>query len=276
MKIYAASIWTLSTAFLLWGPLWAQKYKLGDTVSERVKEEKKPASPKKEKFSLKQKKILTFEVAEEFYQKGLQALKEGKLEEAESFFNRTVVLNPGHQKAQEGLQVISRTHEKQESPPKTEDPKVALLQKLSADLDEATQEKKWYEASKIVREILAVEPAHETALQTKVLINKKLFAKFRKNGEAHEKKENPQKAVAAYKKALMFKNSLALAQKIESLEKKIEKANLQQSEAFYIEALKANQDGDTEKAVNFAQKSLDLNPSNFQAERMLQRLQLKH
>jgi tetratricopeptide (TPR) repeat protein len=53
-------------------------------------------------------------------------------------------------------------------------------------------------------------------------------------------------------------------------------ADRQKSDQLYIEALSANQTGNTEEAIRLCKESLALNPNNPQAKRMLDRLSAKN
>ena len=258
--------WLIVLIVLLTVPpsLWAQKYKLGepDSGDRPITEEEK---------------VLVENVVEEFYQKGKIALKAGKLEQAETYFDRVLILNPNHRDAQEGINLIMRLYEEPEPQNKEivskKDPKKTLVTKLLNQLNQAFKKNKFEEAETLAKKIIAIDPTNAVAKKRLGEVHRKMYVKMMVSGARHEKSNQLQRAIDAYQNALSYKNDSSLKQKIKTLRKQLVLKRRKRSDELYIEALSASQSGNYRKALGLCQKALSLNPKNLQAKRMAERLE---
>jgi tetratricopeptide (TPR) repeat protein len=218
------------------------------------------------------------DVAEEFYEKGDLAFKEGRLQEARDLLERALTLQPGHLEAKARLASVIRALEPPEPEPvptPQKNSKEALLKKLSAELDDAMKNKNWEKSDRVVKNILAVDPNNDRAKTKLKSIHHQLAIKAADRAVAREKAGDFQGAVDAYRVAINYFKDQAYIEKIEELTEKINEVNEKKSEELYLQALDASQNGNNGKAINLCQDALQLNPDNIQAERMLDRLQSK-
>jgi tetratricopeptide (TPR) repeat protein len=255
----------------------AERRKLGD-LPEEVKK-----NPQQElqiidadvDVSTAAEKPLEDNVAEEFYQKGLKALNEGRLEQAEGFFDRVLVIKPNHKGAQEGIAYIMQTLEdpKPPAPPVKTDPKIELLQKLQAKLEDQIAKENWEEAHAVAAKMLAIDPNHAAAKSKLTLIKQKLHDAAVERAQEQEAQGDYAGAIDAYRNAQSYRTDPMIPEIITGLRKKIAEQKEKKSEALYLEALQKSQDGKTDEAIALCKQALAANPDNFQAQRMLDRLQ---
>lgn len=266
-----------SCALLLAPPLFAERKKLGDLPSDSKKimpkEELVIAAPGEPEPPTEP--LLEDNVAEEFYQKGLKALNDGELEQAETFFDRVLVIKPNHKGAQEGIAYIMQTLEDPQ-PPKVApapNPKLVLLEKLNKQLDAEISKGNWEEAHTVSSKMLAVDPDHTSAKPKFIRVKRKLHDAAIERAREREAKEDYTGAIDAYRTAQTYWNDPVIPENVIRLRKKMAQEKLKKSETLYVEALQKSQEGKIEEAVQLCKQSLTMNPDNMQAQRMLDRLQ---
>ncbi len=220
-------------------------------------------------------KPLEDDVAEEFYQRGLKALNEGKLEQAEGLFDRALVIMPSHKGAQEGIAYIMQTLEdpKPAAPVVKPDAKAQLLQKLQGKLEDEVAKDNWDEASAIAAKMLAIDPNHAGAKSKLTLIKQKLHDAAVLRAKEQEAQGDYAGAIDAYRSAQTYRNDPLIPELVTGLRKKMAEDKMKKSEALYLEALQKSQEGKTDEAIALCKQALALNPENFQVQRMLDRLQ---
>lgn len=220
-------------------------------------------------------KPLEDDVAEEFYQKGLKALDEGRLEQAEALFDRALIIKPSHKGAQEGIAYIMQTLEdpKPPAPAVKPDAKAQLLQKLQGKLEDEVAKGNWDEASAVAAKLLAIDPNHAGAKSKMTLIKQKLHDAAVQRAKEQEAQGDYAGAIDAYRSAQTYRNDPLIPELVTGLRKKMAEEKTKKSEAFYLEALQKSQEGKTDEAIALCKQALALNPDNFQVQRMLDRLQ---
>lgn len=248
-------------------PLRAERIKLKDLPHEEDPKEKKE----------KGAEPLVENVAEEFYQKGLNALKEDRLDQAEAYFDRALILQPKHRGAREGIELIMKILETPAAPQvvSTPDPKIQLMESLQKNLDAQMKDNNWEEAHETAEKIHAIAPDNRDLKRKTALIRKKLAAQAFERAKEREQKYDYSGAIDAYRVAATYANDPAIQEKIKLLKTNIAAQKQQQAEDLYVQALSANQQGKTEEAVELCKKALALVPEHFSAQRMLDRLQSK-
>ncbi len=266
----------MASAFLLVVAMMgaAERKKLGDLPAELHPKNKDQAAPVPEPTTTTEKP-LEDDVAEEFYQKGLKALNAGDIEQAEGLFDRALVIKPNHKGAQEGIAYIMQTLEDPKpvaTPPKP-DPKAILLEQLKKNLEGELAKQNWDEANTMAAKMLAIDPNNAFAKSKLPGIKQKLHAAAVDRAKEQEAAGDYAGAVDAYRTAQSYWNDPIIPEAITRLHKKMAQAKLDQSDALYVQALQKSQEGKTEEALQLCKQSLELNPDNFQAQRMLDRLQ---
>jgi tetratricopeptide (TPR) repeat protein len=262
------------------GGVHAERKKLGDLPEDSKKKVTKepeylpPAEPEPA-ISPVMEKPLEDNVAEEFYQKGMKALDEGRMEQAEALFDRALVLKPNHKGAQEGIAYIMQTLEdpKPPAPVVKPDPKVQLLEKLQRSLDAEIAKNNWEEAHAIAAKMLAIDPNHAGAKSKLIVIKQKLHDASVDRAKEQEAEGDYAGAIDAYRSAQSYRNDPTIPETINRLRKIIANKKEKDSEALYLQALQKSQDGKVDEAIGLCKQALEINPDNFQAQRMLDRLQ---
>jgi tetratricopeptide (TPR) repeat protein len=209
------------------------------SVSGAAPDKKRSLAVSDDGLTPEERKGLVSEVVDHLYKQGLDALTTRHWEQAETFFDRVLVLQPKHVGAQRGIDRVMREYEKREppAPPKK-----------------------------------VVDPqTHQGALQKKPVILRNLYNQAVARGEDQEKKGNNQDAIDAYQLALSYRSNPTLKEKVVELQAKVGIANKKESDVLYLEALKASQSNQPEQALELCQKALRLNPKNIQAKRMRDR-----
>src|SRR5258706_12280942 len=112
-----------------------QKYKLGDVPnsSEKKANEQKALDNEGEQ---EENARLVQEVAEEFYQKGLNALTEGNFEQAEGYFDRVLILKPNHKGTRDGIEIVMKKLEERPASDEPNDCKKGMVEKMNNALEE--------------------------------------------------------------------------------------------------------------------------------------------
>lgn len=254
--------------FILAGPLTgAQKLRLGDLPQESQ------ALSEEDRKKL-QKKQLAEEVANEFYEKGLQALRDGKIEQAEGFFDRAIILNPDHEGARKGIEFIMKSYEGAEKRVEEEKKKkqADLINALIQDLSQKIEAGKLDEANDVAEKILAIDPKNKTAGKKIKEIQRKGYLEAVGRAKKHEKAGAYKKAIEAYQDSMAYKKDASARHKIKKLKKKIAERNRKKSEELYLKALAVIQEDKVSEAMDLCKKALALDPENLQAQRMLSRL----
>ena len=241
---------------------------------------KKPApkkavpAPSAGEWSPEDRKRLMDEVTAGFYADGIKAKKAGKLDEALPLFERVVLLDPKNEAAKgQVADIKKRLAAAKKSQPSAKTATSKLLTKLWSEADAATKAKNWEVAQLALKKILAIEPANKRARARLDTAEQNLFARLKARGEDREKSGNTAGAIEAYKLALSHGKDPVLAAKVERLRAQLGETNRKKSDDLYIEALGASQQGNSDKALTLCRQALRLNPTNLQAQRMLERLE---
>jgi tetratricopeptide (TPR) repeat protein len=280
MSTYKSIFVGLCVFVLFAGAACAERMKLGDLPQDTGK-----TTPKEQEFpgldteaqpgtAPAAEKPLEDNVAEEFYQKGMKALNEGRMEQAEAFFDRVLVIKPNHKGAQEGIAYIMQTLEdpKPSTPIAKPDPKIQLLEKLQRDLDTEIKKDNWDEANAVAAKMLAIDPNHAAAKTKLGLIKQKLHDAAVDRAKERESQGDYAGAIDAYRSAQSFRNDPLIPEIINGLRRKMAENKGKESEAFYLQALQKSQEGKIDEAIALCKQALAKNPDNFQAQRMLDRL----
>lgn len=280
MPTYKSVFVGLGVLILSAGGVRAERIKLGDLPQDTQKKTYKDtdfpgeATAAETAVNATAEKPLEDNVAEEFYQKGMKALNEGRMEQAEAFFDRALVIKPNHKGAQEGIAYIMQTLEdpKPSTPIAKPDPKIQLMEKLQRELEAEIKKDNWDEAHAVAAKILAIDP-NQTLAKTKLtLIKQKLHDAAVQRAQEKESQGDFAGAIDAYRSAQSFRNDPLIPEIINGLRRKIADNKGKESEAFYLQALQKSQEGQIDEAISLCKRALALNPDNFQAQRMLDRL----
>jgi tetratricopeptide (TPR) repeat protein len=271
----------------------AQKHHLGELPSSQQKPVKTveptvapSASPNPNELTIEEKNRRVNEVVEEFYQKGLKALQEGDLEQAEGFFDRALILRPKHKGAQDGIDFIMQSYEDSKVPEevkekpveprnKPEQEKAELIKKLQLELNQKFSEEDFEEANNIASEILAIDPKNKFAKQKVITLNKHFYADALARAEEREKAEDYKSALDALHVAMGYRKDQNLKAKIKELHEKLAQKEMGRAEELYVKALVASQNGNTDEAIKLCKDALKIDPRNLHAKRMLERLEPK-
>ncbi len=250
-----------------------EKYHLGaeESLPPEKPRKKKPPS---EEMTPEERKALVDEVAEDFYNKGVKAMNEGRYNQAEAFFDRALILDPHHQGARDGTERLMKMMEgpEAESDPDKTDSKAALVKRMGTELDQRIKEGDWEEANTVATKILAIDPENARAKGKRAGINQQFYLKAKGRAEERERAGDWDAALDAYKVAAGYRPTPAVRDKINSLREKIAERNKKKSGELYLQALKANQEGKGKSALQLCKQALELDPQNLQARRMLDRL----
>lgn len=277
MRRFRFLILSLSVLLLV-SALNAERIRLGDLPKKSEEKDKKKAPPP-DILSPEDKKKLVDEVSEEFYQRGLSAMRNGRLGQAEAYFDRVLVLQPGHAGAKRGLALIMQHYEKTDPPPAPKpsptkpDPKLTLMEKLEKELDHRMTNGEWEEAEEAAAKILAVDPENGRVKQKTGTIRRNLFQRAVNRAEERERAGDTEGALDAYQLAWGYVKDGAIGEKIEKLKRQLAEAHEKKSEKFYLDALAATQNGKDEEAMRLCKLALSYNPRHIQARRMLDRLE---
>lgn len=251
----------------------AERQRLGDLP------EKDPNSKnnktKENDLTPEEKQRMMSGVIDTFYQKGKQAMADGRLEQAEAFFDRVLILQPNHAGARRNLRRIFQIIDEQSPVKKAKDRKVSELGNLEAELKQLIAKENWDKAGRTARRILAIDAKNTLAQTSLEKINQVMFSRALEKARQKEKAEDWESAIDAYQLALGYKMDPAIRNKIAALREKIRARNDKASEDFYLKALLASQEGNVATALELCQKALELNPKNVQAQRMMDRLKSK-
>lgn len=179
--------------------------RLGDIRDKQPKDERaKKNQAGDEAYTPEEKKQLVTELSDDYYKKGVAALRQDQLSEAKAYFEKVLALSPNHSRAREHMSTIK---------------------KMSAEK----------------RKTMNPQPPATPSIPI-------------------EEKPSPVKK--------------ATSQKILSPEMVRKKTELdkQGSDELYYQALAASQNKEKVQALDLCRQALKLNPSNLQAQRMLDRL----
>jgi tetratricopeptide (TPR) repeat protein len=123
--------------------------------------------------------------------------------------------------------------------------------------------------------MLAIDPENKNAKSKLLGIKQKLYSQAIERAKERESKNDFAGAIDAYRTAQTYRNDPTIPEKINALRRGMADQKIKKSEALYVEALQVSQEGRIEEAINLCKQSLALNPDNFQAQRMLDRLLAK-
>lgn len=247
-------------------------YKLGDIPSPGEKSRLDKKRRGEEPLDPPDKAALAAQIAEEFYQQGLTAMNEGRLEQAEGYFDRVLILIPDHSGAKSGIETVMKAYEEPSVTLSTPTINRAFLENLESDLEQAYSQDDLERAGELIEEILAVEPDHKGAKKRRVAINRKLFDQALVRAGEREKVGDLQGAIDALLVAYGYRRDAGIRTQLQDLRIRLAHENEDRSDTLYVDALAASQEGRTDEAIELCRQSLALNPKNAQAKRMMERL----
>lgn len=242
MAIRPALILSVCIASLSLPAHSAEKMRLGDVSDPSEKKGRKGAAG--EPSTVEERRELMSQVVDDFYRKGVTALSSGQWEIAEDYFDRVLTLDPQHKGARFGLTKVLERYQAEEArhaPARKEGPPKST-------------------------------PTGQVSKEANL---ERLFDRAVERGKKRETAGDLQGAFDAYQVALSYRADATLKEKAESLRGRLEEKNRKNSDELYLEALRANQQGDVIQAFSLCKRALDLNPKNIQAQRMLERLESK-
>lgn len=265
--IFSLSLTSLSNA--------ATKPRLGDIPVEKETTLPKKETPKKDsqEMTIEEHNQIKNDVAEDFYKKGLLAVEAGRYEEAEGYFDRVLILKPRHQGAKEGIEFVLKKLEQARVKEESVDKEQALIKALEEKLKKQISENQNNKALDVAHELLAIDPANDTAKKSIPLIHEALFTKAVERSNERAEREDFQGAIDALEVALKYKKDSNVQEKIEQYQGRLGEQQHKKSEEIYLKALEESQSGNPEEALRLCKKALSLNPENLQAQKMLERLE---
>jgi tetratricopeptide (TPR) repeat protein len=257
-------------------PVAAQtRQSIGGAFERNYKSEKRAPLPAPTPTSLtpEDRKRVMSDVAEGFYSDGVRAKTSGRTTDAIAYFERVLAIDPNHAAARAQLADLKKKHQAAARKTTSKETTSHLLTKLWAEGDAATRRENWDEAQLAYRKILAIEPDNKKAHARLDMAEGKLFAKLRQRGDEREKASDLGGAVQLYQQALMHGDDESLEQHVENLKQQLAESNRKKSDQIYADALAASQQGNNDRALMLCRQALRTDPSNLQAQRMLERLE---
>jgi tetratricopeptide (TPR) repeat protein len=267
----------IAVALLPFGRLTAatSRQTMGEAFEKKKgKAEKKPApSPVPGEFSPEDRKRLMDEVSAGFYADAMKAKKEGRLSDAQTLLERVLILNPGNAVAKSQLAEIKKKNAAKSSKGPSKDATARLVTKLWTEADADYRAERWDEAQLGYRKILAIEPTSKKAKTKLEASEARLLDRLKQRGDDREKSGDLEGALEAYQAALRHGGDASIAERAARLQKRLVETNRRKSDEVYAAALSASQQGNNEKARGLCRQALRMDPSNIQAQRMLERLE---
>lgn len=220
-----------------------------------------------------ERKALIDQACAELLHEATAAQRSGNLLAARALLERILVLDSRHVEARRRLRAFRR---QQEKPARSRSgrsaPRQNLKAKLEAELDKAYRAGRWDDARKLGEKLLAVDPGNERVRERMERIEGHLFDEAVARGKKREAAGDLEGAVDAYQVALGIRDDSALQSVVEKLQARTDAKNRHRSEALYLEALSAFQNGRKPDALRLCREALKLDPGNIYASRMLIRL----
>jgi tetratricopeptide (TPR) repeat protein len=252
------------------------KYKLSDIPTDKEKALRENKAGPHDDVQPPNTTELANQIADEFYDKGIKALNEGNLDLAEGYFDRVLILKPHHKGAQDGIDAIMKAYEQPATAMPNGPARVDLIKSLEKDMNKKLEEGDREGAEDVADEILAIDPEHAEARLKQRLIRRQFFDEAVAQASDQESQGDLRGALNSLRVALSYKKDGTIRARIKELKEKLVQNNNTESDRLYVEALTASQNGETEKAVSLCRQAIAANPSNYQAQRMLDRLSQKN
>jgi len=252
----------------------ATRQSIGGAFEKDYKTEKKPV---RKDFTPEDRKRLMAEVSRGFYEDGLKARKAGRLSEALALFERALSLDPGLKAAKTqiaDIKRLTRAPKVQKSP--SRDSSARLVSQLFREGELQAKNGKWSDARLTFNKILSVDPDNGRAKSKLAMAEARLFDHHKRRGEERERAGDAEGALDAYQDALAYGDDPAVEARLVKLKARVAEANRKRSDEIYADALSASQQGHNDKALTLCRRALRIDPSNIQAQRMLERLERRH
>ena len=259
-------------AILLGSPrcLLADKLRLSDIPepSARKKQSDDPMTPE-------ERRAIALSLADEFYQKGSLALAQGKRDQARLFFARSLAVDPANARARRALESLAAPR-----PPSNAEKarlaKASSEKKLMKEFDQEVAARRFHAATAIGQRILEINPRNARVQAKLSEIRDDLFWTYVQKGREEEKAGNLSRSIDFYRESLRYRDDAEVRSVIERITRQRAQSERERSEDLYRAALSANLNGNLRQAIEFCRRSLELDPQNIHAQRMLDRLKAKH
>jgi len=207
-----------------------------------------------------------------FYEIGMNHFAANQFKEAKEYFEKVLTIDPAHAEAKEQLtRAVKLSSEKKSRQRDQIDLSPARAQYATAL---SAFEKRQYElAVEKFREVLQIDPENKEAQRYRALsidlVSQSAFEQASKAAQSGDW----EKAKELYEKTLSYRPDFTEASTaLEKVKNQLGENTKVTSQKYYREGLKGFLAGDKQKAVELWQKAVELDPTNVEAKRGLDRI----
>jgi tetratricopeptide (TPR) repeat protein len=211
-------------------------------------------------------------IVQSFYETAMRDFASGDYKGAKEFLEKVLVVEPDNAEAREQLSrtdmLLSQAEKAEEERMKQE----AARPLYNAGLD-LFKSKKYEEALRKFEDLMALDSENAEAKRYRALCRDLVAKEAYDQGNAAARDGDWSRAAELFKKALKLKPDFAEAQKaLDKVRSHLGEQKKGESQELYRKGLEAFLSGDQDKALEFWQKAVEMDPENLEAKRGVERI----